>query len=116
VTGRWFSPGTPVSSINKTDRHEKKRNIVEIGIKHQNTNKPSQTALSLLTSLWQQPSSGTWLKIFTNRLVSYRNTNCSLVKKKKTNLGDKQILPQGQLHVVYVGFHLSNQLEAPRSL
>ena len=22
VTGRWFSPGTPVSSINKTDRHD----------------------------------------------------------------------------------------------
>ena len=22
ATGRWFSPGTPVSSINKTDRHD----------------------------------------------------------------------------------------------
>jgi len=22
VTGRWVSPGTPVSSINKTDRHD----------------------------------------------------------------------------------------------
>jgi hypothetical protein len=22
VTGRWFSPGTPVSSTNKTDRHD----------------------------------------------------------------------------------------------
>ena len=27
--GRWFSPGTPVSSINKTDRH----NITEIFLK-----------------------------------------------------------------------------------
>jgi hypothetical protein len=23
VAGRWFSPGIPVSSINKTDRHDK---------------------------------------------------------------------------------------------
>jgi len=22
MAGRWFSPGTPVSSINKTDRHD----------------------------------------------------------------------------------------------
>jgi hypothetical protein len=29
ATGRWFSPGTPVSSINKTDRH----NITEILLK-----------------------------------------------------------------------------------
>jgi hypothetical protein len=37
ATGRWFSPGTPVSSSNKTDRHW---NIVERGVKHQ---KSSQT-------------------------------------------------------------------------
>jgi hypothetical protein len=29
VTGRWFSPGPPVSSTNKTDRH----NIAEILLK-----------------------------------------------------------------------------------
>jgi hypothetical protein len=29
--GRWFSPGTPVSSITKTGRHEKS----ESGVKHQ---------------------------------------------------------------------------------
>jgi hypothetical protein len=29
VTGRWFSPGTPVSSTNKTDHH----NIAEILLK-----------------------------------------------------------------------------------
>jgi hypothetical protein len=29
MTGRWFSPGSPVSSINKTDRHD----IVEILLK-----------------------------------------------------------------------------------
>jgi hypothetical protein len=30
VPDRWFSSGTPVSSINKTDRHG---NIVEKGVK-----------------------------------------------------------------------------------
>jgi len=34
ATGRWFSPVTPVSSTNKSDRHDN-RNIVESGIKHQ---------------------------------------------------------------------------------
>jgi hypothetical protein len=29
ATGRWFTPGTPVSSTNKTDRH----NITEILLK-----------------------------------------------------------------------------------
>jgi hypothetical protein len=29
VTGRWFSLGTPVSSTNKTDRHD----ITEISLK-----------------------------------------------------------------------------------
>jgi hypothetical protein len=33
-TGRWFSPGTPVSSTNKADQHD----ITEILLKHQNTN------------------------------------------------------------------------------
>ena len=30
ATGQWFSPGTPVSSTNTTDRHD----IVESGVKH----------------------------------------------------------------------------------
>ena len=34
AAGWWFSPGTPVSSTNKTDRH----NITESGIKHHNLN------------------------------------------------------------------------------
>jgi hypothetical protein len=36
ATGRWFSPGPPVSSTNKTDRHD----ITEILL---NTIKPNQT-------------------------------------------------------------------------
>jgi hypothetical protein len=39
AAGRWFSPGTPVSSTNKTDRHDITENIVESGVKH---HKPSQ--------------------------------------------------------------------------
>jgi len=38
--GRWFSPGTPVTSINKTDRHDN-WNIVEGGIKHHTTKPPT---------------------------------------------------------------------------
>jgi len=39
ATGRWFSPGTPVSSTNKTDRH----NIAEILLKMAlSTIKPNQ--------------------------------------------------------------------------
>ena len=37
MAGQWFSPGTAVSSINKTDRHDI-TNIVESGVKHQNPN------------------------------------------------------------------------------
>ena len=36
--GLSFSPGTPVSSTNKTDRHIFNWNIFESGIKHYNTN------------------------------------------------------------------------------
>jgi hypothetical protein len=32
ATGRWFFPGTQVSSTNKTDRHD--ITIVESGVKH----------------------------------------------------------------------------------
>ena len=34
ATGRWFSPGTPVSSTNKTERYY--WNIVESGVKYHN--------------------------------------------------------------------------------
>ena len=37
-TGRWFSPGTPISSTNKTDRHDIAENVVESGAKHHNPN------------------------------------------------------------------------------
>ena len=36
-TGRWFFPGTPVSSANKTDGHEITEILsVKVGVKHLN--------------------------------------------------------------------------------
>jgi len=34
AAGRWFSPGTPVSSTNKTDRHDITEICFESGVKH----------------------------------------------------------------------------------
>jgi len=34
TTGQWFSLGTPVSSTNKSDRHDIYWNFVESGFKH----------------------------------------------------------------------------------
>jgi hypothetical protein len=38
VAGRWFSPGTPVSSTNKKWPPQYNSNIVESGVKHHNPN------------------------------------------------------------------------------
>jgi hypothetical protein len=32
AAGRWFSPGTPVSSTNKTDRHEVTEILLKVAI------------------------------------------------------------------------------------
>jgi hypothetical protein len=37
VTGQWFSPGPPVSSINKTDRHDITEILLKVAL---NTIKP----------------------------------------------------------------------------
>jgi hypothetical protein len=39
ATSWWFSPSTPVSSTNKTDRYDIAEIFVESGVKHHNTNK-----------------------------------------------------------------------------
>jgi len=41
AAGRWFSLGTPVSSINKTDHHDNSCNIAESGFKHHKHNSPN---------------------------------------------------------------------------
>jgi len=51
VVGQWVYPGTPVSTTNKTDRHD----VVEIFLK---------VALNTITSLWQKNSDKLAQKVF----------------------------------------------------
>jgi hypothetical protein len=37
--GRWFSPGTPASSITKTGRHDIAEILLKVVLKHQKSNK-----------------------------------------------------------------------------
>jgi hypothetical protein len=68
TTGRWSSPGLPISSTNKTDRHD----ITEILLK---------VALNTINQL-NQPSSVTWLitllyySLITVRVISLIYTKC----------------------------------------
>jgi hypothetical protein len=39
--GRWFSPGTPASSTNKTGRHEIPEILLKVAIKYQKSNPKS---------------------------------------------------------------------------
>jgi hypothetical protein len=38
ATGRWFSPGTPVSSTNKTDRHDIAEILLKVALNTMNMN------------------------------------------------------------------------------
>ena len=40
TTGQWFSPGTPVSSTNKTDRHNITEILLKVALNTINLNKP----------------------------------------------------------------------------
>jgi hypothetical protein len=42
VTGPWFSPGPPVSSTNKTDRHDITEILLKVALNTINKTKPSQ--------------------------------------------------------------------------
>ena len=42
---RWFSPGTPVSFINKTDRHDIAEILMKVALKHQKSNQINQVTL-----------------------------------------------------------------------
>jgi hypothetical protein len=54
VAGRWFSPGTPVSSINETDRHDisETDDIVESGVKLHNLNPNLKIAKSSVLDIF----------------------------------------------------------------
>ena len=66
ATGQSFSPGPPVSSTNKTDRHDINWNIIEGGTKHHQTNilylrifmsdNKSSSLSSIFSSLLSVPS------------------------------------------------------------
>ena len=47
VTGQWFSPGTPVSSTNKTDCHDIAEILLKVAL-----NTINQPTLSLTQTLW----------------------------------------------------------------
>ena len=51
ATGRLFSPGTPVSSTNKIDRHEN-WNIVDSGAKHHNPNPTLFIFINEMAETW----------------------------------------------------------------
>jgi hypothetical protein len=36
VTGQWFSPGTPVSSTNKADRHDIAKILLKVALNTKN--------------------------------------------------------------------------------
>jgi hypothetical protein len=42
VTGRWFSPGTPVSYTNKTDRNDITEILLKVVLNAINQTKPNQ--------------------------------------------------------------------------
>jgi hypothetical protein len=44
VTGRWFSPGTPVSSTNKTDCYDIAEILLKVAL---NTIKPNQSKVNV---------------------------------------------------------------------
>ena len=52
VTGRWFSPGTPVSSTNNTDRHDIAEILLKVALdtinQSINKSKSEQMAIELL--------------------------------------------------------------------
>ena len=46
ATGRWFSPGTPVSSTNKTDRHDIAEILLKVAL-NTRTQHPLYTSFSV---------------------------------------------------------------------
>jgi hypothetical protein len=49
AAGQWFSPGSPVSSTNKTDRHDITEILLKVAL---NTIKQTKKALSKFNSLF----------------------------------------------------------------
>ena len=53
VHGRWFSPGTPVSSTTKTGRHDIAEILLKVALKHQKTKNLNHFSWKLQYKVWQ---------------------------------------------------------------
>jgi hypothetical protein len=53
MTGRWFSLGTPVSSTNKTDRHDTTEILLKVVLNNINQSKLNQNQPSMNPFQWQ---------------------------------------------------------------
>jgi hypothetical protein len=51
MTGQWFTPGTPVSSTNKTDCHDITEILLTGGVKHHNPISYAENSLHDFTIL-----------------------------------------------------------------
>jgi hypothetical protein len=47
--GRWFSPGTPASSTNKTGRHDIAEILLKVALKHQKSINHSHTSFLVIS-------------------------------------------------------------------
>jgi hypothetical protein len=99
ATGWWFSLGPPVSSTNKTDRHDIQCscNIVESGIKHHQTNNQTDNVVSLQLLLirinknyryiWNNEKKELYLFLLLMLKISWKLSKKWLDKKFKKNHG-----------------------------
>ena len=73
VTGRWFSPGTPVSSTNKTDRHDITNILFKVTLNTANLTLTRKQNQPTFTLYWKQCYH--WINPFIN------NTKYILLQK-----------------------------------
>jgi hypothetical protein len=102
-TGWWFSSGTPVSSTNKTDRHDITEILLKVALNtiNQPTNLPTNQPINNALSSWRSFQN---LIVYTkqNKLKSkYRkHHNVGTVIKSKLNrkIGGKNNYPSTRMH------------------
>ena len=78
ATGRWLSPGLPVSSTNKTDRHDITEILLKVAL-----NTIKQTNHIIKVSYRKSPSRYDFYPIWQQKL-DQNNNRTSSVKAKKT--------------------------------
>ena len=90
ATGRWFSPGTPVSSITKINRHG---NIVESGAKHHTIN-----LTSFLQGVWHSQTTNYALDSSSKTIKKVNISFCGVVSyssETKSSYHNSDGFPQG---------------------